>query len=109
MASDLHSGSDVSWADGAIVLLKKGREAWITPHGNSMTPRIKSGERVLVKPADPTVLKEGDVVLVKVRGVVYLHLIKRISRREGLFLIGNNKGGTNGWVDGSYIYGKAEK
>ena len=47
------------------------------------------------------------IVLVKVKGYVYLHLIKDMN--NGRFLIGNNRGGTNGWVGTSSIYGKAIK
>ena len=35
----------------------------------------------------------------------YLHLIKAIDGKR--FLIGNNRGGTNGWVGPSAVYGRA--
>ena len=47
----------------------------------------------------------GDIVLVRVRGRVYLHLIKAIDGQR--FLIGNNHGGINGWVGPHAIYGIA--
>jgi hypothetical protein len=47
----------------------------------------------------------GDIVLVRVNGRVYLHLIKAVG--GGRFLIGNNKGGVNGWVGPNAIYGVA--
>ena len=50
-------------------------------------------------------LKVGDIVLVKVKGRVYLHLIKAL--RGDQYLIGNNKGRINGWVSRQAIYGKA--
>jgi hypothetical protein len=36
-----------------------------------------------------------------------LHLVKAID--GGRFLIGNNRGGVNGWVGPNGIYGKASK
>lgn len=50
-------------------------------------------------------LTVGDVVLVRVHGRVYLHLIKATD--GGRFLIGNNRGGINGWVGPDAIYGVA--
>ena len=43
----------------------------------------------------------------RVRGTDYLHLIKAIQGDR--FLIGNNRGGTNGWVGANCIYGIATK
>jgi hypothetical protein len=46
-----------------------------------------------------------DVVFVRIRRDRYLtHLVKDIS--EGRYLIGNNLGKIDGWVDGSAILGK---
>jgi len=44
-------------------------------------------------------------VLVRVRGRVYLHLIKAIDGQR--FLIGNNHGGINGWTGPRAVYGIA--
>src|SRR5438094_6209096 len=52
--------------------------------------------------AEPEV---NDVVLVKVRGREYLHLIK--ARQDARYLIGNNRGGLNGWVGRGAIFGRA--
>lgn len=38
-------------------------------------------------------------------GYIYLHLVK--ARDGARFLIGNNRGGTHGWVGPNCIYGKA--
>ena len=56
---------------------------------------------------DAGVAMVGDVVLVRVHGTDYLHLIKAINR--GRFLIGNNRRGVNGWVGPHAIYGIATK
>jgi hypothetical protein len=70
-----------------------------------MKGRVESGQLVTVAPvADPSTLRADDVVLCQVRGAQYLHLIKAVSGER--FLIGNNRGGTNGWVGARSIYGK---
>jgi hypothetical protein len=74
-----------------------------------MRGRVASGQRVVVAPVDAqTRLQVGDVVLCRVHGRDYLHLVKA---REGdgdvaRYLIGNNRGGTNGWVHGHAIFGR---
>jgi hypothetical protein len=92
------------WADQAIKELREGRATQIRPRGRSMTGRVRDGALVTLEPVDNDNLKKDDVVLAKVNGVVYLHLIKGI-RQGGQFLIGNNKGGINGWT--KTIYGIA--
>ena len=72
-----------------------------------MTGRINDGDRVTVEPCDPETLKVGDVVLVRVHGHEYLHLIKAIQ--GGRYLIGNNRGGINGWVGKHAIFGIATR
>ena len=95
----------MSWADFAIKTLQSGQVATITPHGNSMKGKVNSGDTVILSPAKENQLEKGDIVLVKVKGNVYLHLITAINGSR--FLIGNNKGGTNGWVGVSAIFGVA--
>ena len=70
-------------------------------------PKVNDGNRVTVEPCEPADLEVGDIVLVRVKGNDYLHLIKAIDR--GRFLIGNNRGGTNGWVGPSAVYGRAAR
>lgn len=87
--------------------LQKGETVSFRPKGNSMQPKIESGNKVTVSP-DLTDLKEGDIVLCKVKGHHYVHLVKA-EKTEGekkLYLIGNNKGGINGWVGTTAIYGR---
>lgn len=69
-----------------------------------MRGKVNDGDLVTLEPCDPDTLQVGDIVLVRVRGTDYLHLIKAVDR--GRFLIGNNRGGTNGWVSRHAIYGK---
>lgn len=70
-----------------------------------MTPIIESGQKVTVSPGVSDV-KVGDAVFCKVRGNYYVHLVKQIDDK-GRYLIGNNKGGTNGWT--TKIFGKVVK
>ena len=86
----------MSWAKYAIESLKKGQTAQIRPRGHSMKGKVNDGDLVTLEPCDPEKLTPGDVVLVRVRGTDYLHLIKAVNGDR--VLIGNNRGGTNGWV-----------
>jgi len=95
----------MSWADHAIQSLKSGSMVIIHPRGNSMSPLVESGQRVEVRQVDFDDLSVGDIVLCRVKGNVYLHLIKALD--NGRALIGNNKGRTNGWT--RTIYGRMIK
>jgi len=68
-----------------------------------MDPLIVSGARVTLEPVDPDTVKKGDIVLVRVKGRTYLHLVK--ARRGKQVLIGNNKGHINGWASPDSVYG----
>lgn len=74
-------------------------ETFITSEkGNSMVPLIHSGQKHKLSPiTDWSIVKVGDIVYCKVRGNYYTHLVKAINQDRGC-LIGNNKGGTNGWT-----------
>ena len=78
--------------------------------GNSMEPRIHSGEPIEYEPvASPDDVTKGDVVWCKVGGAHYTHLVKakRLEGEAWRFQIGNNKGGVNGWIGFDGIFGKA--
>ena len=94
----------MGWATHHIPRLQAGETVQFRPWGHSMSGRIESGSLCTVAPADPTTLAVGDIVLCKVRGAQYLHLIKAI--RGGRFQIGNNRGRINGWIAATSIYGK---
>jgi hypothetical protein len=97
----------MSWASEAITKLQKGETTQVRPRGNSMTGKVNDGDLVTLEPADASQLKKGDIVLVKVNGRVYLHLIKAVN--NGRYQIGNKRGGINGWVGVNAIYGIATK
>ena len=69
-----------------------------------MTGKVNDGNLVTISPCETAKLEVGDVVLVKVKGVVYLHLIKARDA-QNRFLIGNNRGGINGWASPAAVYG----
>jgi hypothetical protein len=69
-----------------------------------MRGKVDSGQLCTVQPVDPATLQVGDIVLCKVNGRHYLHLVKGIQ--GGRFQIGNNRGHINGWVSANSIYGK---
>ena len=94
----------MGWATHHIPRLQAGETVQFRPRGDSMSGRIESGSLCTVAPADPSDLAVGDIVLCKVRGTQYLHLIKAI--RGGRFQIGNNRGRINGWITAASIYGK---
>jgi hypothetical protein len=97
----------MSWAKYAIEALQKRQSAQIKPRGHSIRGKVNDGDLVTVEPCNLEDLKAGDVVLVRVRGRVYLHLIKAIDKNR--FLIGNNRVGINGWVGSNGIYGIATR
>lgn len=102
----------MNWATHAITALARGETCQVTPHGHSMRPRVESGATVTLAPyAEDQEPAEDDVVLVKVRGTIYLHLIKAVRGKAEAqqFQIGNNRGGINGWVSRRAIFGKAVK
>jgi hypothetical protein len=72
-----------------------------------MRGRIESGQLCTVEPVVPAALKVGDVVLCKVNGRHYLHLVKAIQGER--FQIGNNRGRINGWVGQGGIFGKCTR
>lgn len=95
----------MSWATHHIAKLLEGETVSFRPRGNSMKPRINSGELCVVRPlAEDEMPQPGEVVLCKVRGSQYLHIVKAIRGDDDL-QIGNNQGHINGWTKLKNIYG----
>jgi hypothetical protein len=84
--------------------LREGATVSFRPRGNSMKGKIESGQLCTVVPVDSAVLQVGDIVLCKVNGAEYLHLLKAMQGDR--YLIGNNRGRINGWIGCTAIYGK---
>lgn len=95
----------MSWAKPHVEKLQAGQVVQFRPRGNSMTGKVDDGDLVTVQPVAPESLEVGDVVLCKVHGTYYLHLI---TAKDGQrFQISNNKGNVNGWT--KTIFGKVTK
>ena len=72
--------------------------------GNSMRPIISHREPVDLAPVvDPAKLRRGDIVLCRVGGSTFPHLIHGTGK--GKVLIGNNHGHMNGWTTWDRVYG----
>jgi hypothetical protein len=74
-----------------------------------MIPLIHSRDEVVVSPVDPTRVEVGDIVLTKVAGSIYIHLVKAIEPAKRRVQIGNNRGGINGWTGFDRVYGKRSR
>ncbi len=93
----------MAWATHYIEKLKKGETVQFRPRGSSMKGKVESGQLCTVEPVKGE-LAMGDIVLCKVGGSQYLHLIKAIQGER--YQIGNNRGGINGWIGLNSIFGK---
>jgi hypothetical protein len=94
----------MGWASAYIEKLGRGEAVSIRPRGNSMSGKIESGQLCTVEAVDPASVRVGDIVLCKVKGRDYLHLVKAIEGPR--FQIGNNRGRINGWISTSAIFGR---
>ena len=83
--------------------LQNGETITTSEKGNSMMPLIKSKQEHIIKPITWEECEVDDIVYCKVSGHFYTHLVKGKNQDKGL-LIGNNKGGINGWTKS--VYGK---
>ncbi len=94
----------MGWASQYIARLREGETVQFRPRGDSMRGKIESGQLCTVEPVDPATLEVGDVVLCKVNGREYLHLIKAIQGAR--IQIGNNRGRINGWISTNSVFGR---
>jgi hypothetical protein len=99
----------MSWATPWIAALARGETVSFCPRGHSMRGRVDDGQRVTVVPlaAEDTIALD-DIVLCHVAGRDYLHLVKAMRGHEARtrYLIGNNRGGINGWIPRTGIFGR---
>ncbi|GLW35020.1 hypothetical protein [Actinoplanes regularis] len=84
-------------AGGAVIRFR--------PTGSSMVPLIRSRQLVTVAPVDPARLEVGDIVLARVAGTTYLHLVSAINPDAGRVQISNNRGRVNGWTSYARVFG----
>lgn len=92
----------MGWANHYIITLLEQGQVSFRPRGDSMLPRIRSGQLCTLERCEQ--VEVGDIVLCKVNGHQYLHLVKAI--RPGAAQIANNQGKINGWTPLKNIYGK---
>ena len=92
----------------AMEKLLAGHICKLTGYGNSMTPKLSSGQSVICIPVTKdVVLKKKDIVFCKVNGHYYLHLISAVKGKT--YQISNNHGHVNGTISRNSIYGKVVK
>ncbi len=98
----------MGWANEYILKLKLGQTVKFRPRGNSMVGKINSGQLCTVEPIlEFNKLEKNDIVLCKVSGNQYLHLISAISGDR--VQISNNHGNINGWTNRENVFGKLIK
>lgn len=88
--------------------LKEGQTCIVQGFGNSMMPLINSGQIVEVVPVkESDKLQLGDIVLCKVKGRYFLHLVSAL--RGNQYQISSNHNYVNGWVTVKSIFGKVTR
>ncbi|MFD9305083.1 S26 family signal peptidase [Streptomyces sp. NPDC060048] len=85
--------------------VRAGATVEFRPTGTSMVPLVRSRQRVRVAPVEPALLEPGDIVLARVSGTVYLHLVKAVDAPRHRVQIGNNRGRVNGWTSRDRVFG----
>ncbi|MFE7621842.1 S26 family signal peptidase [Streptomyces sp. NPDC057496] len=82
-----------------------GATVTFRPSGSSMVPLIRSRQQVIVAPVDPSKVEVGDIVLARVAGTVYLHLVSSVDLARKRVQISNNRGRVNGWTSHDRVFG----
>lgn len=91
--------------DAFAARVAAGTEVRFRPTGSSMMPLIRSRQQVTVAPVDPAKLETGDIVLVRVAGTTYLHLVSAVDHANARVQISNNRGRVNGWTGHARVFG----
>lgn len=92
----------MGWASHYIAELKAGNTVSFRPRGNSMQPKIESGQLCTVEPLGASPVP-GDILLCTVEGRQFLHLCTAV--RGAQYQISNNKNFVNGWTTIKQIHG----
>ena len=111
-------GNQMSDADKLILNeLSHGRSVQVVPRGNSMYPRIKEGDTIMIAPLLNYVLKKGDIVLCRINHNRFItHQILDINNQQLVtkvktddnditYTIANQSGKIDGHVTLDAIYG----
>ncbi|GGN61882.1 hypothetical protein GCM10010112_19470 [Actinoplanes lobatus] len=91
--------------DAVAARVAQGQAAEFRPRGNSMVPLVGSGDPVRVEPVRPETVEVGDIVLARVAGTTYLHLVSAVDHARKRVQISNNRGRVNGWTSHARVYG----
>ena len=91
--------------DAVAARVAAGAVVQFRPSGSSMVPLIRSRQLVTVAPVEPGKVEVGDIVLAKVAGTVYLHLVSALDRAKSRVQISNNRGRVNGWTGHDRVFG----
>lgn len=91
--------------DAVAGRLAGGASVEFRPSGSSMVPLIRSRGLVTVARVDPSKLEVGDIVLARVAGTVYLHLVSAVDPARKRVQISNNRGHVNGWTGYGRVHG----
>jgi hypothetical protein len=91
--------------DAIAARVAQGHTVDFRPSGSSMVPLIRNRQLVTVTPVDPTKVEVGDIVLARVAGATYLHLVSAVDASTGRVQISNNRGRVNGWTNHARVYG----
>jgi hypothetical protein len=91
--------------DAVAARVAAGSTVEFRPMGGSMVPLIASRALVTVSPVRADRVEPGDIVLAKVAGTVYLHLVSAVDPTGGRVRISNNRGRVNGWTNHARVYG----
>ncbi|HCU51251.1 MAG TPA: S26 family signal peptidase [Micromonosporaceae bacterium] len=91
--------------DAVALRVASGTTVQFRPTGSSMVPLIRSRQLVTVAPVDPAMVEVGDIVLARVTGTVYLHLVSAVDKAKARVQISNNRGRINGWTKPERIFG----
>jgi len=70
-----------------------------------MVPLIHSRQKVRVEQVEPAAVEQGDIVLARVAGAVYLHMVSAVDHERARVQISNNRGRVNGWTSYARVYG----
>jgi hypothetical protein len=95
----------VGMLDAAAGRVAAGATVELRPSGSSMVPLVRSRQRVTIAPVDPAKLEVGDIVLARVAGTVYLHLVSAVDQARKRVQISNNHGRVNGWTSHDRVFG----
>ncbi|MGW2592839.1 S26 family signal peptidase [Streptomyces sp. NPDC001515] len=91
--------------DSVAARVTGGDTVTFRPSGSSMVPLIRGRQQVVVAPVVPSAVEVGDIVLARVAGTVYLHLVSAVDRARKRVQISNNRGRVNGWTGHDRVYG----